>query len=33
MLARARIEAVVDLLPEALAEEAHKFMEAHTDEL
>ena len=33
LLARARIEAVVDLLPEALAEEAHKFMEAHTDEL
>ena len=33
LLARARIEAVVDLLPEALAEEAHKFMEAHTDGL
>ena len=24
---------LADLLPEALAEEAHKFMEAHTDEL
>ena len=33
LLARARIEAVVVLMPEALAEEAHKFMEAHTDEL
>ena len=33
LLASARIEAVVALLPEALAEEAHNYMEAHTDEL